>query len=60
MEGHDLAAESTTTTDDILNGKDLTHRQVVVTGATGGLGLATARGFARAGADLVLIGRDEK
>jgi len=55
----ELAAEFTTTADDVIDGKDLTGRQVVVSGATGGLGLATARAFARAGADLVLIGRDE-
>jgi short-subunit dehydrogenase len=55
-----LAAEFTTTADEVIDGKDHTGRLVDVTGASGGLGLVTARPFARAGADLVLIGRDEK
>jgi NAD(P)-dependent dehydrogenase (short-subunit alcohol dehydrogenase family) len=38
--------------------KLLTGRVVVVTGATGNLGGATARAFARAGARLALVGRD--
>jgi len=48
----------TTTADEVLAGIDLTGRQIVITGATAGLGLAAARAFARAGADIVLIGRD--
>lgn len=48
----------TTTADEVLAGIDLTRRQIVITGATAGLGLAAARAFARAGADIVLIGRD--
>jgi NAD(P)-dependent dehydrogenase (short-subunit alcohol dehydrogenase family) len=48
----------TTTADEVLAGIDLTGRQIVITGATAGLGLAAARAFARAGADIVLTGRD--
>jgi NAD(P)-dependent dehydrogenase (short-subunit alcohol dehydrogenase family) len=48
----------TTTADEVLAGIDLTGRQIVITGATAGLGLAAARAFARAGADITLTGRD--
>jgi len=36
----------------------LTHRKVVVTGGSKGIGLATARAFAEEGADVVIVGRD--
>src|SRR5688500_18405472 len=42
-------------TDDI---PDLSGKRAVITGVTGGLGLHTAIGLARAGADLVVTARD--
>jgi NAD(P)-dependent dehydrogenase (short-subunit alcohol dehydrogenase family) len=45
----------TWSTDDI---PDLTGRRAVITGVTGGLGLHTAIGLARKGADLVVTARD--
>jgi NAD(P)-dependent dehydrogenase (short-subunit alcohol dehydrogenase family) len=38
---------------------DLHGRVAVITGATGGLGLATATGLARLGAEVRLVGRDD-
>lgn len=37
----------------------MTGKTVMITGATGGIGLASATALARAGADLVLVGRSE-
>jgi NAD(P)-dependent dehydrogenase (short-subunit alcohol dehydrogenase family) len=37
---------------------DLTGKTALVTGSSGGLGLAMARGLAEAGAGIVLNGRD--
>ncbi len=37
----------------------MTGKTVMITGATGGIGLASATALARAGATLVLIGRSE-
>ena len=48
----------TLTADDVLRSIDLSGRQVVITGPTSGLGLTAASAFARAGADLMLVGRD--
>lgn len=45
------------TTDEVLVGVDLSGRVAVVTGATTGLGLETARALAAAGAHVVLTGR---
>ena len=39
---------------------DLTGTRAVITGVTGGLGLQTAIGLGRAGADLVVTARDER
>lgn len=48
----------TQTVDEVLSGVDLTEKICVITGATSGLGLMTARGLALAGATVVLAGRD--
>jgi 2-deoxy-D-gluconate 3-dehydrogenase len=42
-----------------MNLFDLTGRVAVVTGGNGGIGFAMARGLARAGATIVISGRDE-
>jgi NAD(P)-dependent dehydrogenase (short-subunit alcohol dehydrogenase family) len=47
-----------TTTDEVLEGVDLREKIAVVTGASTGLGLETARALASAGAQVVLAGRD--
>lgn len=47
-----------TTTADVLDGVDLTGRTVVVTGASSGLGLQTARALQSAGARVVAAVRD--
>lgn len=46
------------TADDVLAGADLTGTRAVVTGATSGVGLATARALAAAGAEVTLAVRD--
>ena len=47
-----------TTTDEILEGVDLSGKLAVITGASGGLGEETARALAAHGADVVLAARD--
>ncbi|MEW6270262.1 MAG: oxidoreductase [Thermodesulfobacteriota bacterium] len=47
-----------TTTDEVLRGVDLSGELALVTGASGGLGLETARALAAAGAAVVLAARD--
>ena len=47
-----------TTTDEVLEGVDLTGRRALVTGATSGLGVETARALASVGAAVTLAGRD--
>lgn len=51
-----FSAESTT--DEVLNGIDLTGRRFLVTGASGGLGLETTRALAARGATVVMAARD--
>ncbi len=50
--GHD------TTTDEVLDGIDLTGKTALVTGASGGLGAETARAFASRGAAVIITARD--
>ena len=46
-----------TTADEILANHDLAGKLIVITGGSGGIGLAAAQAFARAGADVVIGGR---
>ena len=43
-----------------VNGFDFSNKKVLVTGASRGIGLGVARGFAHAHADLSIIGTNEK
>ena len=52
------AFNASSTADEVLEGIDLTGMTAVVTGASGGLGLETARAFAARGAHVVLAARD--
>ncbi len=47
-----------TTTDEVLDGKTLTGRRVLVTGVSAGLGVETARALVAHGADVVGAARD--
>lgn len=49
----------TSTTDEVLEGKNLTGKRVFITGATSGLGKETVRAMAAKGAVVVLAGRSE-
>ncbi|MDJ0641891.1 MAG: SDR family NAD(P)-dependent oxidoreductase [Erythrobacter sp.] len=48
------------TTDDVLEGKDLTGKTVFVTGGNSGLGAETGRAMAAKGAHVVLAGRSQE
>lgn len=48
------------TTDDVMRGIDLHGRYVLVTGASSGLGVETARSLALGGATVILAARDER
>ena len=49
---------ATPTTDDVLSGKDLSGKRVLVTGVSAGLGVETARALAAHGAQVVGAARD--
>ncbi|TGD89986.1 SDR family NAD(P)-dependent oxidoreductase [Mycolicibacterium sp. CH28] len=53
-----MTATGTPTTAEVLDGIDLTGRTVVITGASTGLGLQTARALQSAGAEIVAAVRD--
>ena len=50
---------SQSTTDEVLQGISLAGKTAVVTGATSGLGLETARALASVGAKVVILGRNK-
>ena len=52
-----MAFDSQSTTDDVLKKVRLDGKHALVTGATGGLGIETARALAAAGASVVITGR---
>ena len=49
---------ATSTTDDVLEGVDLSGKRILVTGVSAGLGVETARALAAHGADVVGAARD--
>lgn len=53
-----MALHAESTADDVLAGCDLSGKHVVVTGATGGLGLESARALAAVGARVTIAGRN--
>jgi NAD(P)-dependent dehydrogenase (short-subunit alcohol dehydrogenase family) len=53
-----LAFGATSTTDDVLQGIDLSGKRILVTGVSAGLGIETARALAAHGAEVVGAARD--
>src|SRR4029077_7756677 len=49
---------TTSTTDDVLSGRDLSRKRVLVTGVSAGLGVETARALAAHGAQVIGAARD--
>ena len=55
-----MAFSGETTTDEVLQGVRLDGRHALVTGATGGLGIETARALASVGASVTITGRSRE
>jgi NAD(P)-dependent dehydrogenase (short-subunit alcohol dehydrogenase family) len=53
-----MAFGASTTTDEVLEGVDLTGRTALVTGSSGGIGKETARALAAHGAHVIMAARD--
>ena len=53
-----MAFDATTTADEVLAGRDLTGKEILVTGASGGIGYETARALTARGARVTLAARD--
>ena len=48
-----------TTTDEVLDGIDLTGKRVLITGGASGLGAETARAMAARGAEIIIAARNK-
>ena len=55
-----MAYDNRTTTDEVLEGVDLTGRRIVITGAASGLGFESARALASHGAHVTVLARSEE